>query len=187
MDQEIEADLHLLQCIRASRAELIENLCKASGDQDSKVIEALRLDSAYHFAEFFFLLQANGYYEKKSVWGLADMHNRYIAELLEDDERMRRMNLKSERMLQAIFTGDTMPRLLEEWAQRPGRFDQSNLARFLVTIMSTETCRKLVVAFTRAGFLERARTSHGTVVVQSTGVMERLLGESLRKLRLQLG
>lgn len=186
MGTELEADLYLLERMRFSRAQLNETICKASHDQSPEVLQVLRLESAYHLCEFFFLLKANGFCDTDDIHQLADMHNRYISDILKDNEKMRRMNLTSERLLQAIFTGDTMPRLIEVWRNSRGSLDQSNLARLLVTIMSTETCRKLVVAFTSAGFLERVRTPHGTVVVRSKGVVEEIFGTSVRQLRLEL-
>jgi hypothetical protein len=186
MSNELEADLYVLERMRYSRAQLNETICAASLSQESNVIESLRLESSYHLCEFFFLLKANGFYETDDIQMLADMHNRYLADILKDPVRMQRMNVSSDRLLQAIFTGDTMPRLLEVWRNNRGSLDQSNLARFLVTIMSTETCRKLVVAFTTAGFLERSRTAHGTVVIRSNGQIEEIFGASIRQLRLDL-
>lgn len=185
-EHELEADLYLLERMRYSRAQLNETICTASLTQASDVIQTLRLESSYHLCEFFFLLKANGFYETDDIQMLADMHNRYLADILKDPVRMQRMNVSSDRLLQAIFTGDTMPRLLEVWRNNRGSLDQSNLARFLVTIMSTETCRKLVVAFTSAGFLERSRTAHGTVVIRSNGQIEEIFGASIRQLRLDL-
>jgi hypothetical protein len=185
-EHELEADLYLLERMRYSRAQLNETICTASLTQASDVIQTLRLESSYHLCEFFFLLKANGFYETDDIQMLADMHNRYLADILKDPVRMQRMNVSSDRLLQAIFTGDTMPRLLEVWRNNRGSLDQSNLARFLVTIMSTETCRKLVVAFTTAGFLERSRTAHGTVVIRSNGQIEEIFGASIRQLRLDL-
>ena len=186
MSNELEADLYLLERMRYSRAQLNETICTASLSQASNVIQTLRLESSYHLCEFFFLLKANGFYETDDIQMLADMHNRYLADILKDPVRMQRMNVSSDRLLQAIITGDTMPRLLEVWRHNRGSLDQSNLARFLVTIMSTETCRKLVVAFTSAGFLERSRTAHGTVVIRSNGAIEDIFGASIRQLRLEI-
>jgi hypothetical protein len=186
MSSELEADLYVLERMRYSRAQLNETICAASLTQASDVIQTLRLESSYHLCEFFFLLKANGFYETDDIQMLADMHNRYLADILKDPVRMQRMNVSSDRLLQAIFTGDTMPRLLEVWRNNRGSLDQSNLARFLVTIMSTETCRKLVVAFTSAGFLERSRTAHGTVVIRSNGAIEEIFGASIRQLRVDL-
>jgi hypothetical protein len=79
-----------------------------------------------------------------------------------------------------------MPRLLQNWREKPGTIDQSNLARLLVSVMSTETCRKLVVACAEAGCLRREKTPYGTIVVSSTGVLERIFGDCLREMRLRI-
>jgi hypothetical protein len=49
--------------------------------------------------------------------------------------------------------------------------------------MSAETCRKVVVACADAGLLLRERTSYGTVLIVSTGVLEDTLGRCLREAR----
>jgi len=52
---------------------------------------------------------------------------------------------------------------------------QSNLARFLAALMSTETCRKIVVACAQAGFLLRERNPYGTIfaIGRQSGVLFR--------------
>jgi hypothetical protein len=50
-------------------------------------------------------------------------------------------------------------------------------------VMSTETCRKVVVACAEAGFLERKRTAYGTMLVHTTGKLEDIFGGILRQLR----
>ena len=73
-----------------------------------------------------------------------------------------------------------MPRLIQQWAERPGALDQSNLARFVVTLMSAESCRKIVVACEQAGFLQRERTRAGATVVISSGIMEAIFARYVR-------
>ena len=116
---------------------------------------------------------------------LAELHNQYLVELTKDRVKLARLGLNRERLLDAIFTADTMPRLLLHWAGKPGTLDQSNLARFLAVLMSTETCRKVVVACAQAGFLLRDRSPYGTMFVRSAGTLERLFAQCLRDLRRQ--
>jgi hypothetical protein len=111
------------------------------------------------------------------------LHNQYIVQLLDDPIKMARLGLTSARLLDAMFTADTLPRLIQNWETRAGAIDQSNLARFLVTLMSAETCRKVLVACESAGFVERTRTSSGATVICSTGVLEQLFGSYLRAIR----
>jgi hypothetical protein len=82
-----------------------------------------------------------------------------------------------------MFTSDTLPRLETCWREAPRSLDQSNLARFLLPQMSSETTRKLVVASTAAGFLNRRETVLGTMVVVSNGVPEDVFGQRMREMR----
>ena len=102
---------------------------------------------------------------------------------MKDPTKMSRIGLSQERALDSMFTLDTMPRLLQNWREQNGSIDQSNLARLLMSVMSTETCRKIVVACAEAGFLKREKTSYGTILVTSNGKLEESFGSCLRDLR----
>jgi hypothetical protein len=180
---DLESDLELLEVLRWGRKEFADRLCEESHGQKAETLDVLRSEAAYQIAEFFYLLQARGIQAEDDVRKLAELHNQYIVNLTKDAGKMRRLGLKLERLLDAIFTADTMPRLLQNWRDHRGAIDQSNLARFLVSVMSTETCRKLVVAFADAGLLKRERTAFGTMIVSSTGVMERTFGSCIREMR----
>ncbi|MCC6781066.1 MAG: hypothetical protein IT537_31220 [Hyphomicrobiales bacterium] len=173
----------LLESLRWGRREFAERLCRDSASQAERTLDILRLEAAYHFAELFYLLRARGIETAEDVEVLAELHNAYIVGLTKDAGKMARLGLKLDRLLDAMFTADTMPRLLQTWRASSGAIDQSNLARLLVTVMSTETCRKLVVACADAGFLARERTPFGTMVVRSTGTLERIFGACLREMR----
>ena len=180
---QLMADLNLIEVFRWYRMVFAERLAAASASQDEDVLATLRFDATYQLAEFYYVLKARGIRTEAQIGTLAEVHNAYIAELTRDPAKMRRLGLKEERLLGAIFTADTLPRLVQNWRERPGAFDQSNLARLLTVVMSAETCRKVVVACADAGFLVRERTSYGTVLIGSTGVMEDMLGRCLREAR----
>lgn len=185
-EAEVEADLVLLESLRWSRKEFLDRLGEASATEDEEVLATLRLESTYQLAEFYYLLRARGIDTEEKIQLLADLHNQYIVELMKDAAKVARLGLTSDRLLEAMFTADTMPRLLQNWRERPGAIDQSNLARFLVTVMSTETCRKIVMAAATAGFLERQRTPYGTILVVSNGTLEGIFGRCVRDLRRHL-
>ncbi len=140
----------------------------------------------YEFSEFFYLLKARKIETSDDIRNLAEAHNAYLTELTRDDSKMRRIGLKRDRLLLAIFTSDTLPRLIQNWKDQAGAIDQSNLGRLLVTIMSVETTRKLVVGAAKAGFLHREKTPYGTFVVRSNGKMEDVYGRVVRDLRINL-
>jgi hypothetical protein len=180
---ELAADLILLEHLKSGRKAFVAQLCAASRVQTEAVLSVLRMESTYMIAEFFYLIRAHGIDTAEQLQRLAELHNHYISELIDDKARAIRFGLSSDRLLDAIFTGDTMPRLVQQWADRPGALDQSNLARFVVTLMSAESCRKIVVACEQAGFLQRERTRAGATVVISTGLMEGIFARYVRDLR----
>jgi hypothetical protein len=179
----IAADLVLLEHLKSGRKTFVEQLCAASRVQSEPVLSVLRMESTYMIAEFFYLIRAHGIDTAEQLQRLAELHNHYVSDLISDRERAIRFGLSPDRLLDAIFTGDTMPRLVQQWADRPGALDQSNLARFVVTLMSAESCRKIVVACEQAGFLQRERTRAGATVVISSGVMEEIFAGYVRRLR----
>lgn len=177
------AELALLGHLRWSRKEFQDRVCAASQSRKDGTLETLRLEATYQFAEFLFLIRAQQIETEADIQRLAELHNQYIVDLIQDPAKLDRMGLSKERALEAMFTADTMPRLLQNWRDRPGAIDQSNLARLLMSVMSTETCRKVIVACAEAGFVDRARTPYGTMLVQSSGAIENIFGTILRELR----
>src|SRR5262245_9448341 len=181
---EIEADLALLECLRWSKKKFFDRICHESKNQDEKVLSVLRLEPTYQFAEFYYLLRARRIEKEDDIQRLADIHNNYIVELTKDPNKMTRLGLNSERLLDAMFTpGDTMRRLTQIWRDRPGTLDQSNLARLLVLVMSTETCRKVALACAKAGFLQREESPYGMMLICSNGVLEQVFEGCIRDLR----
>jgi hypothetical protein len=181
--EELNADLALLENLQLARKSFLNAICDASASQEPNVLLTLRLESTYQLAEFLYLLRAQGIYRANRIETLVDLHNQYIVDVTKDPAKLSRLGLSRDRLLDAMFTADTLPRLLHHWSERPGTLDQSNLARFLVTLMSTETCRKIVVACAAAGFLERERSPYGAMLVRSVGTLERLFAGALRELR----
>ncbi len=183
---EIEHDLFFLECLRWMRKEFTDRICQESHSRDEKVLANLRLEATYQLAEFYYLLAARRLETVQQIEMLTGLHNAHIVELTKDSAKMRRLGLAGDRLLDAMFTADTLPRLLQTWRDRPGAVDQSNLARFLATVMSTETCRKVVLACTSAGYLDRVRTPYGTMVIISKGALEQIFASCVRNARRQL-
>jgi hypothetical protein len=183
---EREKDFAALDIVSRSRLDFERRMCAASLSQAADVLDALRLEKTYEFAQFFFTIEVMGLTGPDDASLLADLHNDHVEGLLKDKLGMQRRGLKEDRLLKAIFTSDTKPRLEQIWREKPGALDQSNLARFLVTQMSSESARKIAEACEAAGFVTRTQHVFGAIVVSSTGVMERVLGESLREMRLAI-
>lgn len=183
---ELSKDIATLQAYRQARLEFNERIISASCDKSPDVLSALRGDPTHQLAEFYFLLSGFGIKTIDEFDQLIERHNDYVSSLLADPEKMQRMGLSKERLLSAIFDGETRPRLLKFWADEPGALDQSTLARFLVAVMSDETTRKTVVACGKAGLLQRQNSVFRIVVVKSTGVLEQAYGQCLRRLRFSI-
>jgi hypothetical protein len=182
----LEKDLAALEQMRRARMNFGARICEASDAQDDAILEDLRLENMFEFAEFFFAIKAMGFDGPDDITFLAEMHNQRIEDLLKNPAAMRQRKLRKDRLLNAIFTADTRPRLESCWREAPGSLDQSNLARFLLPQMSSETTRKLVVASHAAGFLTRRETVFGTVVVLSTGAMENVFQQCMREMRVAI-
>lgn len=183
---EVERDLSFLETLRWMKKAFFDQVAEESGSTDPNALGLLRQDSTYQLAEFFFALQSYGLTTPEHFRRLACLHNDHLFELLNDSERLRRLGLSPERLRLALFSGENMAKLMENFRRLPPSIDQSDLARFLITVMSSETCRKLVIACESAGFLERERSPYGAVLVQSTGRLERIFGECLRESRRRL-
>jgi hypothetical protein len=179
----LEKDLFFLESLRWVRKEFTDRVCEASASRDGQVLTTLRLEATYQLGEFLYLLSARGLTSAEQIETLTDLHNAYIIELTKDPAKMARLGLASDRLLDAMFTSDTLPRLLQIWRDKPGAVDQSNLARFLATVMSAETCRKVVVACGAAGFLSREKSPYGTMLISSRGGLEQIFGECVRTAR----
>ena len=179
----LQNDLGLLETLRVARKDFSDQVCERCAVQDEKVLATLRQEATYQLAEFLYLIRARRIVSVDQVQMLCDLHNQYIVDLTKDPSKSARLGLGTDRLLQAIFTADTLPRLLHHWAESPGTFDQSNLARFLAVLMSTETCRKVVVACSTAGFITRSKSPYGAMLLRSNGTLELLFGACLRDLR----
>lgn len=182
-EQELALDRGLLESIRGARIAFGDGVCGASRCGDPKHLAQLRSEPTYQMAEFLYSLRVYGIETVADLERFAELHNDYVVSLTRDAAKLRRLGLTHERALASMFTADTRPRLLQNWKDRQGAMDQSNLARFLVAVMSTETCRKVLIDFELAGFLNRERSPYGTVVVWSTGLIEEIFGGMLRDLR----
>src|SRR5579871_480921 len=179
-------DIAALQAYRQARLDFNARIVEASRDKSPDVLTALRSDATHQLAEFYFLLSGFGIKSVAEFEQLIERHNDYVTSLLSDPDKMHRMGLSKERLLSAIFDGETRPRLLKIWSDDPGALDQSTLARFLVAVMSDETARKTVVSCGKAGLLNRQNSVFRIVLVKSNGVLEQTYGQCLRELRLAI-
>lgn len=180
---EWQKDFEALDYMSRARVEFGERLCEASVTSDAKTLDWLRDDKMFELAHFFFAIKAMNLDGPDDAPILAEVHNEKIVALSKDRRAMQMRGLTDERLSQAMFTVDTQPRLEMIWREQPGALDQSNLARFLILQMSSETARKLVEACCLAGFVERRKHAAGSKVVASNGILEKTMSGVLRNMR----
>jgi hypothetical protein len=181
----LSADLTFVETLRRMKARFQSGLLAASASDDPAVALSLRQESCFQLAEFLFALKSYGIEDAETLRRFADLHNQHLLDIRNDRERMLRYGLTPERLDAALFTGDNMSKLLANFSAPQPTIDQSDLARFLVTVMSTETCRKLLLASEKAGFVERVRSPFGAMLIVSRGIMERVYGTTIREARLE--
>lgn len=115
--REIEKDFAALDIMSKARFNFERLICAASRSQDEAVLESLRLEKMFEFAQFFFTIDALGLKGPNDAGLLADLHNDQLEKLLKDKIALRRRGLTADRVLKAIFTSDTKPRLEQIWRE----------------------------------------------------------------------
>lgn len=173
-----------METLRAMKARFQAEVTAQSLTEDPGALLTLRQESLFQLAEFLFALRSYGINSGDTIERLASLHNEHLLALRANRDRMRRFGLSIDRLESALFTGDNLRKLVANFASSPPAIDQSDLARFLVTVMSVETCRKLVLVCERAGFVSRVRSPFGAVLVCSGGGLEKIYGRVLREARL---
>ena len=182
-DGETMRDIRTCEALHEARASFQDALVDRSAVRDRHFVTQLRQESVYQMAEFFFLLQAFRLDGEEKIRRYAELHNQHLEGLQSDRAKMRRLGLSPTRVKKGMFSPDSIPKLVENYRSGDGAIDQSDLSRLLIEVMSPETCRKTAVTLTEAGYLERRRSPYQSVLVRSTGALERIFARSLRHVR----
>lgn len=186
-DGETMRDIRTCEALHEARASFQDALVEGSAVQDRHFVAQLRQESVHQLAEFFFLLRAFRLDSEEKILRYAALHNRHLEGLQADRAKMRRLGLSPTRIGKGMFSPDSIPKLVENYRAGDGAIDQSDLSRLLIEVMSPETCRKTAMALTEAGYLERRRSPYQSVLVRSTGALERIFARHLRHVRSSLG
>jgi hypothetical protein len=126
---EWQKDFEALDCVSRARVEFAERLCEASAKDDEEMLDRLRDDKMFELAHFFFPLKAMSRDGPDGAAILAELHNEKIVALTKNKRAMKLRGLTEERLLQAMFTGDTQPRLELIWRQQPSPASRQAEAR----------------------------------------------------------
>ena len=182
-ESETMRDIRTCEALHEAKAVFQDALVEASAVQDRHFVTQLRQEPPYQVAEFFFLLRAFRLDSEEKIRRYAELHNQHLEGLQADRAKMRRLGLSPTRVRKGVFSPESIPKLVENYRAGDGAIDQSDLSRLLIEVMSPETCRKTTVVLTEAGYLERRRSPYQSVLVRSTGALERIFARSLRHVR----
>ena len=185
-DEDTMRDVRTCEVLHEARADFHNALVEGSAVKDPHFVAQLRQEPAYQMAEFFYLLRAFGLDGEAKLRRYVDLHNRHLETLQEDRAKMRRLGLSPTRVRKGLFSPANVPKLVENYRTGDAAIDQSDLSRFLIEVMSPETSRKTAVILTEAGYLERRRSPYQSILVRSTGALERLFAHGLRQVRTAL-
>ena len=185
-EDETMNDIRICEALHETKVAFQSALVEGSAIHDLHFVGQLRQEPSYQIAEFFYLLRAFGLDSEEKIRRYAELHNRHLEALQADRAKMRRMGLSPTRLRKGVFSAENIPKLVENYRTGDGAIDQSDLARLLIEVMSPETCRKTSVVLTEAGYLERRRSPYRSVLVRSTGALERIFAQTLRRLRTTL-
>ena len=177
-------DLRFLEAMRQAKKDFFDDITEHAVVRDDYFLAELRQEPVYQISEFFYLLTAFGVDSEEKIRRYGQLHNHFMSDLLNDRLKMKRLGLREDRIRKATFNEEGIMKLIVNHAHAPPAFDQSDLARFLVLLMSQETCRTTVVALTKAGFLMRSKSAFKSILVQSNGSLEAIFSRQLRRLRI---
>lgn len=170
----------ILDCLQHYRVSFTADLISGTIDAGPELTSLLASNASEMIAQFFYRLRELHVESPEDIREVALQHNQELERLARSETGSLRSRLRPARIERAFFRADVMQRLIQNWRERRGAIDQSNLARFLALQMSTETTRKTAVALSQAGCLERVPTPYGTTLIISTGKLEDILGRSIR-------
>lgn len=143
-------------------------------------VDLLRSENAYQVAEFYFLIEELNLSNRTKTKSFLRRHNADMQALLEDRPKREMMGLLRQRVEEAIFSEIQIEKVSENIIDGKLRLDQSDLGRLLSTIMSPETCRKVVVSMAKGGLINRINI--GQVLVISNGNIERCFRAHLTRM-----
>ncbi len=170
---EIEADFILFEEISSAELRFFDAIIENRRRGSAVKVVALRQDSIFEIAKFYYLLKLCKIDGPKKLRDFAICHNQKIEALLKNTRKRTKQGLHPDRLCSALF--DTEQKL-DVLAATSGtnriKLSQSSIAKFLVEHMSSETSRAAIKILCGAGYLSQAKSPFGAILVHSTGRIE---------------
>jgi hypothetical protein len=178
-------DVALLVALREARQRMLVRLgeCAVNTEPLERLVNSQR-DAVFLLAEFFFALRAMDISSSATIATFIDNHNRHMERRLQTEFRNKAGGF-AERLKEGRF-GPGAIRMIQMTLSAQGRLElsQSDIARFLVEVMSDETCRKVLTGLCEAGLLSMRREEiNHAVMVWSEGTLESAFGQHLSEIR----
>ncbi|MES0885318.1 hypothetical protein [Roseibium sp. SCP14] len=178
------ANLTTLEILRKAKTGLFNNLCDASTLSESVDLMKLRADPVFYLCEFLYMISQFDFKNEDFFKTYIENHNAYIQALIEDREKhTSRLGLNRQRLESGLFSPRSMEKSLANFRMSRGAIDQSDLSRFMIAILSPETTRRTVEILSLGGLISRDRSPFGSVLIQSSGVIEATFGQYLSECR----
>ena len=172
--QTVSLRLKTLKGLMLSKTRWVENIIAGCSTNLEGNLTVLRGDAVFHIAEFLFLIRENDIRGDRQLKKMVEVHNHQIDALLDHPDKMIRFGKKRKSIENARFSEMGALKLCENFARRPPCFDQSDLSRFLINLMSPESCNRAVRTLVHVNLLERFETPYKSKVVHSPGTLETL-------------
>lgn len=181
---EIEADISMFEEMFAAKVSFYDEMVGNRDAESAVAIAGLRQETIYEIAQFYYFIKVFGIDSGENLRVFALSHNANIKDLLDNGSDQDRLGISKKRLNDALFDSDVMlDRLETACGEGPVKMSQSDLARFLVEHMSTETCRAGVKVLSDAGYLRLSKSPFGAVLIQTNGTMEQVFGSYIRTFR----
>ena len=178
-------DIALLVALREARQRVLDRLAGLATDRAAfERLAAAQRDLVFLVAEFFYALRALGIASPEGVAAFIAQHNAQIEKRLEGELKAR-VGGFADRLKEGRF-GPGAVRMIQVNLAQQGRLElsRSDIARFLVEVMSDETCRKVLTGLTQAGLLKSRREElNRSIMVWSEGALEEAFGQHLAEIR----
>ncbi|MCI5078654.1 hypothetical protein [Oricola sp.] len=177
-------DLSTLEIIRKSRLGFFDDICAASSFTDRVDVAKLRSDPVLYVSEFLYMISQFDFSDREFFSLFVENHNAYLVDLASDEEKYKsRLGLTRERIEFGRFTEGALRKSLANFKLSEGGLDQSDLSRFMTTVLAPETTRRTVKTLEEAQLVDRVNYGFGSIVIRSKGILEQAVETYLVNVR----
>ncbi len=180
----LEADIALFEEMFSAKVRFFDDMVENREPGSAVAVADLRQETIYEIAEFYYFLKVFGIDSPENLRVFALSHNKNLEDLLENGEDRDKLGVQKTRLQDALFdTDEKLERLEVNCGAGPIKMSQSDLARFLVEHMSSETCRAGVKVLGDAGYLRLSKSPFGAILIRSSGALEEVFAGYIRSFR----